>query len=123
MIWLRALSFIPLALAARMRQVERRTIARLTDAGANRLDRAILLEDDGPVTRFVHHRLERAGVLKPAANDRYYWDEPAYHELVRRRRRRALIVVGFLVLMIAMIYLGWPFRSFQLSTLSFRLEP
>lgn len=120
--WLRALSFIPLALAARVRQVERRTITRLTDAGANRLDRAILLERDGPVVRFVHQRLERAGVLQPAANDRYYWDEPAYHELVRRRHRRALIVVGLLVLMITMIYLGWPFRNVQPSTLSFRFE-
>ena len=109
MIWLRA------------RQVERRTIARLTDAGANRLDRAILLEHDGPVTRFVHQRLERAGVLRPAANDRYYWDEPAYREFVGRRRRRALIVVGLLGLTIAMIYLGWPFRNFQLSTIRFEL--
>ena len=96
MIWLRALSFIPLA---------------LTDEGAKRLDRAILLERDGPVARFVHHRLERAGVLKPAPNDRYYWDEPAYHELVRRRR--ALIAVGLLVLTFTMTYLGWPFRDLR----------
>ena len=74
MIWLRALSFITLALVARVRQVERRTIARLTDAGANRMDRAILLERNGPVAQFVHDRLERAGVLKPAANHRYYWE-------------------------------------------------
>jgi hypothetical protein len=105
-IWLRALSFIPLALAARVRQVERRTIARLTDAGASRMDRAILLEREGPVAGFVHHRLVRAGVLKGAANDRYYWDELAYRELIRRRHRRAMIVGGSLVLMTTMIYLA-----------------
>lgn len=105
MIWLRALSAIPLAIAARVRQVERRTTARLIDAGANRLDRAILLERDGPLTRFVHDRLERAGVLKPAANDRYYWDEIAYRELIRGRRRRAMIVVAILAVLSVMIYL------------------
>ena len=105
MIWLRALSFIPLALAARVRQVEQRTIARLTDAGANRTERAILLERNGPVAQFVHDRLERAGVLKPAANHRYYWDEIAYRELIRGRRRRAMIVVAILAVLSVMIYL------------------
>lgn len=78
---------------------------RLTDAGANRTERAILLERNGPVAQFVHDRLERAGVLKPAANHRYYWDEIAYRELIRGRRRRAMIVVAILAVLIVMIYL------------------
>ena len=91
MIWLRALSY------------ERRTIARLVDAGANQIDRAILLERGGAVADFVHHRLERAGVLKPVAADRYYWDELAYAELTRRRRRRAMVVL--IVLLCGMLML------------------
>jgi hypothetical protein len=103
--WLRPLAFVPMVLVAHIRRIERRTIARLQDAGANTAELAILLEQRGPVERWVHRRLERAEALKPAANDRYYLYAPAYEAFQRSRRRRALIVLAVLVAALVALYL------------------
>jgi hypothetical protein len=91
--------------ALRVRRVERLTIQRFRDAGANTAERAILLEAGmwfGPV---VYRRLERAGVLRRAANDRYYLEQPAYEAFRRRRRIRGLVVLTILLTGIAIVYL------------------
>ncbi len=103
---LRVLMFVPMLVAARIRRVEARTIARLQDAGADRGERAILLETGGPIARFVHGRLERAGALRPAGNDRYYLYPAAYEQFRGRRRVRALIVLSALTAVIAALYWG-----------------
>ena len=103
---LRPLMFLPMLLAARIRRVERRTIGRLTDAGADRAERAILLETGGPIERFVHGRLERAGALQPAGNDRYYLYPAGYERFRGRRRMRALILLSVLAAVIAGLYWG-----------------
>jgi hypothetical protein len=101
----RAFAFVPAVLAARLRRIERRTIARLKDAGANLAERGILLEEGGPLTQFVYRRLAAAGVLIPAGNDRYYLDEAAYDAFRGRRRRRALIVLGVLLVVLLMLFM------------------
>ena len=106
MVWLRALSFIPFALAATIRGIERRAIARLRDAGATTAQRAILMDRDGLLTGFVHRRLERAGVLQPAANDRYYLNETGYDAFHTRRRRRAIGALIILAGAFAVMYFG-----------------
>ena len=106
MIWLRALAFIPLALAATIRRIEQRALTRLRDAGANTAERAILMDRKGLVASFVHRRLERAGVLQAVANDRYYVNERAYGTFRRRRRRRAVILLTIVVGTVAVTYLG-----------------
>ena len=97
-------AFIPLAMAAKVRRVERRAIARLHDAGASTVERAILMDRNGWVAAFVHRRLEHAGVLRSAPNDRYYMDEPAYRHLVARRRRRAVALIGLIIASLAVMY-------------------
>ena len=53
-------------------------MARLKDAGATIAERAILLEQGGIATAFVHDP-PRTGTCAPAAgNDRYYLDPAAY---------------------------------------------
>jgi hypothetical protein len=103
---LQLLAFVPLAFAGRMRQVERRTLARLKDAGAATVERAILLERGGVATAIVQNRLERAHVLQPAGNNRYYLDGAAYHAFAARRRRRAAVVVAFILGMLGLMYYG-----------------
>jgi hypothetical protein len=107
---LRLLALIPLVVAGRMRRVERRTIARLKDAGANVSERAIVIENNGIVGGFVHERLEAAGALKRAGNDRYYWDEAAYTVFNRRRRQRAAVVFTALALVLTVMYFRGVFR-------------
>jgi hypothetical protein len=107
---LRLLALIPLVLAGSMRRVERRTITRLKDAGANVPERAILIENHGMVARFVHERLKAAGALKRAANDRYYWNEAAYAVFNRRRRQRAAVVFGALAVALTVMYFRGVFR-------------
>jgi hypothetical protein len=101
---LQFVAFVPLVLAAAIRRSERRAITRLEEAGANTAERAILLETRGPLSSFTHHRLERAGVLKAAGNDRYYLNGAAYEAFRTRRRTRALVVVTLLLIGIAMLY-------------------
>jgi hypothetical protein len=103
--WLQALSFLPMLLAARVRRLERRAIRRATDAGATVRERAVLLEDAGRLGELVYRRLERAGVLVPAADDRYYFDPDAYARFQSRRRKRALLAVTALVIGLAIFYL------------------
>lgn len=81
-------------------------MARLRDAGANTAERAIVMDRQGLLTGFVHRRLERAGVLQPAPNDRYYLNETANHAFQAGRRRRAIGVLSFLVAALAVMYFG-----------------
>ena len=102
--WIQACLFVPVALVARIRGVERRTIARLKDAGANTRERGILLERQGVLNEFVVRRLLRAGVLQEAGNDRYYWQSAAYDSFCRARRRRAFIVFAVVFVIGAALY-------------------
>jgi hypothetical protein len=102
--FLRVLAFLPLLVAARLRQIERRTIARVTEAGADTAERAVLLEDTGQLGAFVQRRLERAGALIAAGNDRYYFDRAAYAAFRGRRRKRALVVITVLVIGLIAFY-------------------
>jgi len=101
---LQYVAFVPLALAAAVRRSERRTIARLHEAGANTAERAILLDTRRPLSGFTHRRLERAGVLQPAGNDRYYLSDAAYETFSTRRRTRAMVVLTLLLIGIAILY-------------------
>src|SRR5262245_57290884 len=98
--WARLLVIVPIALAAAVRRHERRTIQRLTDAGANTAERGILLEE-GRLARLVQGRLERAGALQAVGNDRYYLLMDAYERYRGRRRLRAWIIVPILLLAVA----------------------
>jgi hypothetical protein len=102
--YLRALALVPLVVAAGMRRIERRTIVRVTDAGANAPERAVLLQQTGMLGGFVHRRLMRSGVLTAAGNDRYYFSAAAYAAFCRRRRRRALVVGTILLAGLAVAY-------------------
>jgi len=101
--WLRLLVIAPIAFAAVVRRLERKTIERLTDAGANTAERGILLED-GRLARLVQGRLARAGALQAVGNDRYYLLMDAYERYRGRRRVRAWIIVAILLLAVATVY-------------------
>lgn len=102
--WLPLLAFVPLLVAARLRGIERRTIARVTAAAATTAERAVLLEQSGRIGQFVHNRLVRSGVLQPAGNDRYYFSPTAYAAFCARRRKRAAMVVGLLLIATAILF-------------------
>src|SRR5262245_36812313 len=106
--WVRLLVIVPIAFAATVRRLERQTIQRLTDAGANTAERSILLED-GRLSRLVQGRLERAGALQAAGNDRYYLLMDAYERFRGRRRVRALIIFALLLVAVATVYFSGGF--------------
>ena len=106
--WARAVMIPPVALAAAIGRFERRTIQRLTDAGANTAERGILLEE-GRLARAVRGRLERAGALRPAGNDRYYLLMDAYERYRGRRQVRAWIIVTILLIGVATVYFSGGF--------------
>jgi hypothetical protein len=101
---IQAAPFLPLVIAARLRGIERKAIARLTDAGANTAERAIQLEPGGRLQQFVYYRLKRAGALQNAAADRYYFDQAGYDALRGSRRTRALAVIALLLIGLAVGY-------------------
>lgn len=106
---LQIVAFVPLAFAAKMRRIERRTVAQLRQAGALDAAGAIQLHARGRIARFVFRRLERSSVLHGVGNDRYYLSESAYGGFRAARRRRALAVVGALLLAGALLYSGGTF--------------
>jgi hypothetical protein len=106
--WVRGIVLASLALAAVFRRLEQKTIQRLTDAGANTAERGILLQQ-GTLAGLVRNRLERAGALQPAGNDRYYLLMDAYERYRGRRRVRAWIIVTVLLLAVATVYFSGGF--------------
>jgi hypothetical protein len=106
--WLRLIVIAPMAFAAVIRRLERKTIQRLTDAGANTAERGILLEE-GRLARLVQGRLERGGALQNVGNDRYYLRMDAYERYRGRRRLRAWIIVAILLLAVATVYFSGGF--------------
>jgi hypothetical protein len=107
---LRALALVPLALAGRLRRIERRAIDRFHAAGANNAERAVLLEDGGALTAFVHRRLADARAIVPAGNDRYYLNQDAYDLWCRRRRRRATVALAIALIISVVLYFRGGFR-------------
>jgi hypothetical protein len=106
--WARLLVIAPIAFAAVVRRLERKTIQRLTDAGANTAERGILLED-GRLARLVQRRLQRAGALQAAGNHRYYLLMDAYERFCGRRRARALVILALLLVAFATVYFSGGF--------------
>jgi hypothetical protein len=107
---LRVLALVPLALAGRLCRIERRAIDRFHAAGANIAERAVLLEEGGAPTAFVHRRLAGAHAIVPAGNDRYYLDQDAYDLFCRRRRRRALAALAVVLIVSVVLYFRGGFR-------------
>ena len=104
MSWLQGAAVVPLALAARLRRIERATVARLTDAAATTAATGIPLDDGRLMRQFVHRRLERAGVLLAAGNDRYYFSQAAYDAFRARRRNRAMLILGLIGIGLVVLY-------------------
>lgn len=100
--WLQVFALLPMLLAGRLRRLERRAVARARDGGGG-AERGVPLEPAGKLGDFVYRRLQRAGVLLPAGNDRYYFSAPAYAAYRARRRKRALMVVIALVIGVAIL--------------------
>jgi hypothetical protein len=102
---LQVLAFLPLALAARLRRLERRVVRRAKAEQATTPERAMPLAHAGKLGDFVNGRLQRAGVLVPAGNDRYYFEATAYAAFRGRRRKRAAIAIALLLIGVALLYL------------------
>ena len=78
---------------------ERRMVGRLRTAGATSAQQARTLEELGISRGVILRRLRERAVVREAAPDRYYLDEPSW-EAVRRGRRRAIHVLGVIVLVV-----------------------
>jgi hypothetical protein len=87
------LSPLFIMLAAIMRRVERRLIARMRESGATSPERAQTLD----LSRFAAFRLRRltaGGAIVALADGRYYFSEPGWRSYRAARKRRALAIVG-----------------------------
>lgn len=103
--FLQVLAVLPMLLLRVTRRLERRVIARLTEAGATSPEGAISLEESSRLWPFVRRRLRGGGVLVAAGNDRYYFHAESYRRFTMRRRQRALGVVLLLLAGVAWLYL------------------
>ena len=107
--YLQVVALLPMAVAAKIRRLERSVVRHATDARADTAARAIVLEARGKLGDMVHARLQRSGVLVSAGNDRYYFDAAAYAAFRRRRRTRAMIVLSVVAVVGAILYLRGTF--------------
>jgi hypothetical protein len=101
---LRALSFLPLLLAAKIRREERRLIEHLRQGAALAANSAITLDEPGAIGAWVRHRLLRSRVLGANGADRYYLIESSYSAFRRRRRQRALVAIALLIIGILIMF-------------------
>jgi hypothetical protein len=101
--WLQALGMVPLVLASRIRQIERRMVRQLVAAGAVSAHRALAIAGDGRLERFVRSRLERAGAIAHSGGGRYYVVEHAYGAFRRRRRTRAWLVLAIMLVAVGVL--------------------
>src|SRR5262245_26257091 len=102
--WIRVLAFVPMLIAAKVRREERRLVEWFRERGAFDEERAVAISAGGGITGFVQRRLERAGVIRPAAR-RYFFDEERYAAFRSRRRMRAFVVLTILVIGIGIGFL------------------
>ena len=101
---LRALAFVPMVIAARIRREERRLVDRFRARGAFDQERAVTVNAGGAISGFVHRRLEGVGAIRPAGN-RFYFDEDSYAGFRARRRKRAFVVVTLVVIAVGIGFL------------------
>ena len=100
----RALSIVPIVIAAKVRREERRLVDWFRARGALDENRAVTVNTGGASRGFVHRRLERAGAIRHAGN-RFYFDEESYAGFRARRRRRAFVVATLVVIGIGIGFL------------------
>ncbi len=72
---------------------EKRIVTAFRNAGATSPDRAARLDDLGIHRGIALRRLQRDAVLRLAAADRWYLDEPSWQAVRGIRRRLALVML------------------------------
>jgi len=101
----RALAALAPIIGVAIRSTDRRLQRRLRQAQAFSPDRAVSIADNSPLVRWRMAHLRNAGVIRPAAGERYYWNEAAWAAYRRARRLRALTILAVMLLILA--FLRW----------------
>jgi hypothetical protein len=101
---LRALSIVPIVIAANVRREERRLVDWFRARGAFDQERAVTVNAGGAIGGFVRRRLEGAGVIRAAGNG-FYFDEDSYAGFRTRRRKRAFVVATLVVITVGIGFL------------------
>jgi hypothetical protein len=97
-------------IAAKAMRTDRSIVQRLRQAGATSASRAMQLESLTPFQRRRLLRLERHGVIRMGAPDRWFLDERAWDGLQRSRRWSALAALALMAVTIFFLIL-WSGRG------------
>jgi hypothetical protein len=76
----------------------KRLIKRFRDAGAIDLQHAVTPESLGERRSWIFNQMSKQGVFLPTQDGRFFMDDRAAGEFLRKRRARALWVAGILTL-------------------------
>lgn len=96
--------------AARALRTDRKIVKRLRQAGATSTTRAIHLDPLTPFQRRRLLRLERHGVVRMGAPERWFLDEQAWIGLQRSRRWSAVAAISLMVVTIVAL-VWWSTRA------------
>jgi len=96
--------------AARALRVDRKIVQRLRKAGATSTTRAIHLDPMTPFQRRRLLRLERHGVVRMGAPERWFLDEEAWVGLQRTRRWNAFAAITLMVVTL-LVLIWWSTRA------------
>ncbi len=83
----------------------KRLIRRFHEAGATDPDHAIRLEALGERRSWIFDQMIRHGVFRPIPDGRFFMDEGAAVDFLRRRRARALFLGTILVIVFLLLCL------------------
>lgn len=102
---LRAISVLPVLLAALILRTDRRIVEQLRQANAHSMRSAIPLQVPPVLGGWRLHRLACAGAICLVQPDSYYLEENGYTAYRQLRRRRVLLVISILIPLILTMWL------------------
>lgn len=102
---LRAISVIPMLLAAIILRTDQRIVEQLRQAKANSIDSAIPLHAPPPLGSWRLSRLANAGAICLVQPASYYLEEHGFAGYRKRRRRQALLLISILLPLIFIMWL------------------
>lgn len=82
----------------------KRLVRRFREAGAMDAQHAVRFEDLGERRSWIFDQMIREGVFSPTPDNRFYMDERAALEFLRRRRLRAWVIGGGLVVVFILLW-------------------
>ena len=102
---LRAISILPMLLAALILRTDRSIVGQLRLAKATSIDTASPVRVPAAIGSWRLRRLSSVGAVGEVESERFFLREDKYADYQRQRRQRVLLVAGVVLLLLAVVFI------------------